>query len=201
MTKCICLVQGCSKPHSSRGFCQGHYRRWRLYGDPLASRPHGPNPAEYVLRFWAKVDKDGPLPECRPDLGRCWVWTARLMPNDYGVFRSQFHTSGLAHRIAYELEVDAIPNGLELDHLCRNRSCVNPAHLEAVTRRENVVRGESPMGKNARKTHCKHGHEFTPANTRPMPSGGRACRACAARAARMARARAYRVRTETTRTE
>jgi hypothetical protein len=80
----------------------------------------------------------------------------------------------MAHRVAYELVIGQIPAGLELDHLCRNVVCVNPAHLEPVTRAENMRR------RSAAQTHCKHGHEFTPENTYYYWHGGRhrACRAC-----------------------
>lgn len=105
----------------------------------------------------------------------CWLWTGRVDRNGYGRF--SLGTERLAHRVAFRLFVGPVPDGLELDHLCRSRSCVNPAHLEPVTRRENLRR--SPLT-NASKTHCVHGHEFTPANTvvRTRPGSGRDCRAC-----------------------
>jgi hypothetical protein len=90
--------------------------------------------------------------------------------------------------VAYELFVGPIPEGLELDHLCRNPSCVNPAHLEAVTHRENVRRGDLHLVFGSR-THCTMGHEFTDENTYPRPTGGRGCREC-----RRERVRAYRER-------
>ncbi len=130
-----------------------------------------------VFRRWvAKVDKDGPTPYERPDLDSCWQWTASLACEGYG----RLSVGGrrfFAHRLAYEHFVSAIPKGLQVDHLCRNRGCVNPQHLEVVTRIENVMRGESPLARNARKTHCKHGHEFTVENTY-IDAKGRACRTC-----------------------
>lgn len=98
----------------------------------------------------------------------CWVWTSPLAPNGYASFAIQVDpvTKGwsrvYAHRFAYETYIGPIPDGLDLDHLCRNRSCVNPHHLEPVTRRENLRRGRNA---NREKTHCAKGHQFTPANT------------------------------------
>jgi hypothetical protein len=133
-----------------------------------------PTPAE---RLWSKVDKRGP--------DDCWDWTspARLA-NGYGIIWDRTAQRAIvAHRFAYQLFVGAIPEGMELDHLCRNRLCVNPAHLEPVTRRENQLRGYSVSGTNARKTHCDHGHPFDDANTYDW-RGHRYCRTC--RSARLA---------------
>lgn len=120
-------------------------------------------------RFWEKVDKRGP--------DECWIWTAATR-HGYGSmgFNGKMVYS---HRWLYEQAVGPIPDGLDLDHLCRNRKCVNPAHLEPVTTRENILRGEGQCAKNARKTHCKRGHEFTPENTYWHASTGRRrCRVC-----------------------
>jgi hypothetical protein len=85
-----------------------------------------------------------------------------------------------AHRVLYRLVNGPIPIGAEIDHLCRNRSCVNPDHLEAVSHRENLMRSPiAPAAINARKTHCKYGHEFTQTNTY-VSSGRRRCRLCQA---------------------
>jgi hypothetical protein len=113
--------------------------------------------------FWAKVDKsDG-----------CWDWTGYKTATGYG----RVQGTKYAHRVAYELQVGPIPDGLEIDHLCRNRGCVNPAHLEVVTHQENQLRGNGPCGLNARKTHCPRGHEYTEKNTR-VYQGHRMCRTC-----------------------
>ena len=112
----------------------------------------------------------------------CWVWMGHIRADGYGWFYKDGRAK-LAHRAAYELLVGAVPAALELDHLCRMRHCVNPAHLEAVTRLENVRRGEG--GKhNIVKTHCPRGHPYDEANTYPIPSGGRGCRACRNRESR-----------------
>lgn len=121
-------------------------------------------------RFWAKVDRRGD--------DECWPWMAALDSGGYGHFSSPRSTK--AHRYSYELLVGQIPDGLTIDHLCRNPPCVNPAHMEPVTMRENSLRGNGWSGRNARKTHCVHGHEFTAENTRISPDGlgRRICREC-----------------------
>ncbi|WP_374955176.1 HNH endonuclease signature motif containing protein [Arthrobacter sp. MYb51] len=86
-----------------------------------------------------------------------------------------------AHRLAYELHYGSIPEGLFIDHLCRNRACFNPLHLEAVTNAENVMRGQGVGAKAARQTHCKHGHEFTPDNLLKSKLPHRVCLECSKR--------------------
>jgi hypothetical protein len=84
-----------------------------------------------------------------------------------------------AHRVVYEALVGPVPEGLELDHTCDNPPCCNPGHLEPVTHAENMRRGKrNGAVVNRAKTHCKHGHEFTPANTYTQTKGGRGCREC-----------------------
>lgn len=117
-------------------------------------------------RFWSKVEKTD----------SCWNWTGSLR-NGYGLFRFNGKIQS-AHRVSFELIKGKIPKGLELDHLCRNPSCVNSDHLEPVTGKENNARSDSLPAKNARKTHCKYGHEFTPENTYIMNCGGRRCIIC-----------------------
>lgn len=108
----------------------------------------------------------------------CWQWTAYKNADGYGMFSAHHGRPERAHRVAYRLFVGPIPPGLELDHLCRNRACVNPAHLEPVEKRENIMRGVGRGAKNATKTHCRNGHEYTPENTYTTSRGWRACRTC-----------------------
>lgn len=114
----------------------------------------------------------------RPTHDGCWVWIGALMAQGYGELTWRGKVT-YAHRLVYELLVRPIPDGLEIDHVCRVRDCVNPDHLEAVTRRENSLRGNSPTGRNARKTHCKGGFPLVPVGGRKRL--GKGCVACAKR--------------------
>ena len=117
-----------------------------------------------------------------PQPSGCIEWIGARHPHGgYGCFGTKQNGKwGLrrAHRIAYMHFVGPIPDGLTIDHLCRNTACVNPSHLEAVTDRVNVLRGSSPPALNSRKTHCKYGHEFTAENIYRTASNGRKCRTC-----------------------
>ena len=116
-------------------------------------------------RFWPKVNKTE----------TCWLWTAGCGSDGYG----RLYVAGrhvLAHRFAYELLVGPIPEGLQIDHLCRVRLCVNPAHMEPVTQQENIRRGESGRWQLA-KTHCPQGHPYDTENTN-LYRGMRYCRSC-----------------------
>jgi hypothetical protein len=113
------------------------------------------------------------------DANGCWPWTA-AKTNGYGVVQHNGQVKR-AHRVVYEFIVGEIPEGLELDHKCRNRACVNPAHLEPVTTIVNIARGESMSARHARQTHCLRGHEFTPENVYLRKRGHkteRFCREC-----------------------
>lgn len=136
----ICLVEHCEQPREAKGYCEKHYRRWRKYGDPLTRQRDWNN---YFLVA---------------DTG-CWEWQGTVTSSGYAKSAGVF-----VHRLMYESHVAPIPDGYEVDHLCRNTSCVNPAHLEAVTPKVNKLRSTSPWANNARKTHCDNGHAFTPDN-------------------------------------
>jgi hypothetical protein len=113
------------------------------------------------------------------DPGGCWEWVGGKNGACYGYGHIWIKDKWLkAHRVGYEMFVGPIPRGLELDHLCRNRACVNPSHLEPVSRRTNNNRGRSQSALNSRKTHCARGHEFTQENTYYRPTGGRPGRHC-----------------------
>lgn len=134
-------------------------------------------------RFWIKIDKNGPIPKTRPDLGPCWMWTA-AKNQGYGIFWNGEHRDNgsdilvPAHRFSYELLVGSIPLNFHIDHLCRNPSCVNPAHLEPVTCRENLLRGQTIYAANAAKTMCPKGHDFDAENTYLSKRNERKCRTC-----------------------
>lgn len=112
-----------------------------------------------------------------PETG-CWQWTACLSRAGYGRFHVAGQSPAMAHRYAYEVLVGPIPIGLQLDHLCRVRRCVNPAHLEPVTVRENLLRGDTITAARAAQTHCGSGHALSPDNTYIKPNGCRNCREC-----------------------
>lgn len=120
------------------------------------------------------------LGKCIPEPNSgCWLWFGATNPKGYGNVAVKGRTVG-AHRLSYEEFVGPIPDGLDLDHLCRMPCCINPAHLEPVTRRENVIRGNVPKVCGAHelaKTHCPSGHEYTEENTRRY-RGSRYCKEC-----------------------
>lgn len=162
-----CAVDGCDRLKHAGDYCGMHYARWKRTGDP--GEANSRVGTDNATRFATKV---------RTMPSGCIEWVGGLNQYGYGVFYHD-HTQSLAHRWAYKTQVGQVPDGLELDHLCRNRACVNTEHLEAVTRQVNSLRGIGPTAINARKTHCPQGHPYSGANLYIIPSsGGRVCRVC-----------------------
>lgn len=121
---------------------------------------------EILSRFWNKVKKSN----------NCWKWTTYTR-SGYGRFKINGKLV-TAHRFSYELIHVNIPTGYELDHLCRNRKCVNPEHLKIVTRKVNVLRGIGPTAINKNKTHCINGHLLTGKNLALRENNNRQCKTC-----------------------
>lgn len=149
---------------------------------PNENARHDPEFREAESRFWQKVQPTG----------YCWEWTAHRTKNGYG--RVSFRGKSLvAHRVAYELLVGPIPKGMQVDHLCRNRGCVNPDHLEPVTPRENAIRAFSPAGIAVRTGVCQRGHSMDDAYRTKRADGKvvRRCRPCVRAAQRVRSAPTY----------
>lgn len=198
MSERICSVSGCHRPLHAKGVCKQHRVHQRA-GVPLAPiRPKGGG-RSLAERFWEKVEKtEG-----------CWLWMGARNSTGYGhIWMPELGTSIVAHRAVLHIVGREIPDGLQVDHLCRVRHCVNPEHLEPVTASENTrripyeLRGGQQFQKA--KTHCPQGHEYTPENTALVPNAygvARRCRVChrAAstrhEAAKRARQKAARVNT------
>ena len=153
-----CSVAGCERPHDSHGLCGMHVKRVKRHGDPGRGRP---TRAEIIKRN-VRIDEAG-----------CWIWQGSLTRGGYGKYSS----NQMAHRVSYETFVGLIGQGLHLDHLCRVRECVNPAHLEAVTPLVNAQRRDAELGIGGAKTHCPQGHPYDEENT-ARRNGRRYCRAC-----------------------
>lgn len=129
---------------------------------------HGLSPE---TRFWMKVSGG--------DVNTCWEWLGGVAGNGYGKYGLSQGVTPIAHRYAYEHLVSEIPDDLQLDHLCRNRLCVNPWHLEPVTGKVNLHRAPTSLATlNSAKTHCPQGHPYDAGNTYYRPTGKRECRIC-----------------------
>lgn len=145
------------------------YKKATGHGVPNKGQAVIDRDAVRIRRFWAsfRVADSG-----------CWEWQGAIDPNGYG--RSRRGSEQYSHRRAYAMAKGPIPSGLTIDHLCRNRACGNPAHLEAVSHRTNILRSPIQVAAvNARKVRCLHGHLFSDGNTRFTKDGARACRTCA----------------------
>jgi hypothetical protein len=163
VTELICSIDGCMERQYGRTLCRSHYERER-HAKRLAHLPRqrlvGVAPFERILR------------RTRVDAAGCWVWQAS-MQGGYG--RLNMHGRKVfAHRLAWECRFGPVPDGLELDHLCRNKACCNPDHLEPVTHTANVGRGLNGV----LRTHCARGHELAGANLCVQAGGRRRCRIC-----------------------
>lgn len=141
MAERTCSVDGCARKHYAKTWCYKHYMRARKHGDPqVTQRIVGDD----LARLSAYTDRNGPIPERRPDLGACWLWTGFIDADGYGMVRYRGQSIG-AHRMAWQLLVGPIPAGMDLDHLCFVRACTRPDHLEVVTRSENSRRRNAAM--------------------------------------------------------
>lgn len=111
----------------------------------------------------------------------CWLWAGKLNLDGYGYlyeYSAGKNTTYGAHRVVFENDRQRIPEGLTLDHLCSVRRCINPEHLEVVTQRVNLLRGNTVAGNNSRKTHCPRGHKLSSNNIKKDNRGYRSCRTC-----------------------
>lgn len=159
-----CSIPDCTGPYYGRNLCNAHYLRfWRR-----RQLDRFPKPTVLQRFFSYVVITDG-----------CWFWRGGMSGRRgqrYGTFNIN-STGVMAHRFLYEQLVGPIPEGLTLDHLCRNTACVNPDHLEPVTNRENGLRGFTVAAVNARKTHCPEGHPYDHIYKRPTGQA-RGCKQC-----------------------
>lgn len=175
MDERTCSYPDCGGKVSGIGLCVGHYNQ-QYRGKPLTPILRG---LTVEQRFWIKVSKTE----------ACWQWLGAVGGHTYSNFWDGEKTRR-AHTFSYELHTgEKVPRGMHLDHLCRNRTCVNPAHLEVVTPAENTRRGLMPLisrYQNIDQTHCKHGHPLSGENLYVQPKTGyRYCRTCNRRRTRI----------------
>lgn len=164
-----CKIPDCGKPSLAQDLCSAHYTRWKRYGDPLFVKRAFSPPAPIRERFERFIEREE---------GGCWLWQGTRIPSGYGYFTVSSGVKRTAQRVSWELFRGPIPDGMHIDHLCRNRGCVNPDHLEPVTPNENWRRGFSPTAVNKQKAVCQNGHPLDEANTYVDARGYRRCRIC-----------------------
>lgn len=165
----VCSVEGCGKPKRTKGMCNACYEYMRLHGTTDRPRVRQGTPPE--LRIWEFVDKDGPVPVFRPELGQCWLWTGSLNVKGYGMFHWSATRNIMAHRAVWLVSGRDLADELQLDHLCRVPQCVNPVHMEEVTNAENMARAKAAW------ETCRKGHPRTPENLVTI-GGKQFCREC-----------------------
>lgn len=169
------LCSGCGRliPRPNWAVFPSHWKRIRFCSKACRNDAIGKSNsvplAERMARFTNKTTE-------------CWLWLGAIKESGYAQIKLAGR-SPMVHRVSYELAKGPIPAGLQLDHLCRVRNCINPDHLEAVTAAENVRRGTSVPGVNARKIHCKRGHQLSGLNLR-IVKNGRECKICSRAAVR-----------------
>lgn len=198
-----CTVEGCMQPQHSRSKCNTHYRQELKLERPV-EEPKNPcacgcgefTKSTFKTGHHLKMPDAVPPVSAKPvderiknsvdiTVSGCWEWTLAIDKDGYGSIKVG-GKSMRASRVSYEVFVDDIPVGFVVSATCRNRACVNPAHLDAISMQECVIRGESDPLKNFAEyhqrrraaTHCPHGHEWSPENTRYADDGGRVCRSC-----------------------
>jgi hypothetical protein len=148
--KATCSFGECNLPFLARGLCSKHWQQAKRGKIPFGVALIWPNYGSLEERLWPRVNKNGTIPEGKPHLGPCWAWEGTVDGGGYGHITDQGKTMKV-HRIVFEWIKGKIPNGLEIDHLCRNPVCCNPEHLEAVTSRINNLRSTSPAAINSKK--------------------------------------------------
>lgn len=171
-----CNHARCPRPHSSHGFCSAHAAQWKRCG-----------------RTWEigqRESIDARIERRSVMQGACRVWQGNVMKNGYGLVSWQ-GKPWLVHRAVWTEQRGPIPSDMTIDHVkkrgCHSRACTNVEHMEVVTQAENNRRAgalEGTWANRRAKTHCKHGHEYTPENTYVQRNGGRSCRACSRRYSR-----------------
>ena len=173
MARPQCTVEGCPRDARGRGaLCNMHDVRLRRNGDVGAASP------KRIVHKGTHRQRTLSKTEILPD--GCIRWTGAITQRGYATTTKATGGSTPAYRAVYEYLAGPIPPGLTLDHLCRNRWCVAPAHLEPVARGENVLRGDTLAARNKAKTHCLRGHALVEGNLESYErrQGRRVCSTC-----------------------
>jgi hypothetical protein len=176
-----CTVDGCPENYSAKGYCKSHYNRWYRYGDPIKEHSTSGG-VDDSIGLWGLRNRFLDQVAFEPMSG-CWLWVGHINADGYGSIRVQ-KVLYQVHRYAYTILVGEVPEGLELDHTCQVRCCVNPAHLKPVTSAENKRLA------GVRRKYCPNGHEYTVDNT-SYTGGYRRCKLCQNNAAKAYYRRKY----------